>query len=566
MSDKDRPSSSSSSSASAFLLLDSGDGQQFLLSSDPDNHCDTDRPESPNSTTDILQQALQEVTSMENVKLTAASSGVNGLLSGADNDLSFLLDTNSSSSASCFIDAAAAAASSAPADAVTAPSAVSNEQLLDELASVAANTTAAASLFGEEATPHHQPEEQVVTVVRGADGSVRLAPSAAAAAPQPPPPPPQRQRRRKQTLPSFSNTSQSYSTPPPAKKPAPGLVLVTKPDGSQVLVLNNAADKPQSSNITTSRPAILARKSLPQGQYGANAPLIMMRPVMTPSVAAPASSLARAALKTPYILPKLAVAPKPAPQVVTTAKRDLGTSSNPIQLIQRGNRFHTDQSLSDSQLSQVAGIIKRSTPEIPLEQTEIVVDKGGQKMVYKVVLSEDSAEQVKKPAKKTAVTNKEKEVKVREVFPDELFPDSELAKRLTAEAKAKLVRKRGRPRLDEQPRSSAESHAKSLQDEFGFNKATAEAVENDIVPDERIANDDNDEERVPNVSWTRSGRLSKPPPAKDDFRSSTKASNKQAEPPPLVLEPQPKKKYEVPDRYRCRVCNKVYIGDRKMNR
>ena len=68
----------------------------------------------------------------------------------------------------------------------------------------------------------------------------------------------------------------------------------------------------------------------------------------------------------------------------------------------------------------------------------------------------------------------------------------------------------------------------------------------------------------PDIRTTRSGRLSRPPaPKGEEFRRPVeKASSSSATQPEQQPEPQPKRKFEIPERYRCRVCQKIYLGDK----
>ena len=115
---------------------------------------------------------------------------------------------------------------------------------------------------------------------------------------------------------------------------------------------------------------------------------------------------------------------------------------------------------------------------------------------------------------------------------------------------------------------------------FGLTYAQAEAVENDIVDDKTIVNvevkeepdddEDDPEGKILASSYTRSGRLSRPPRtiAPNVSVGTTVGSildmpNLPPPPPPpdfSKLETRARRKFTVPDKYRCRVCHKIYLG------
>ena len=169
--------------------------------------------------------------------------------------------------------------------------------------------------------------------------------------------------------------------------------------------------------------------------------------------------------------------------------------------------------------------------------------------------------------------------------------------------------------------SAAHQKVKRLKSEFGFTVAQAQAFEKDIVDDDEeeedletkliqveveldsatIMEEPEEEEENQNTSnqnqgkTTRSGRISRPPRAlaasNVNKNNSSKTSTMPATtasttatpsvgtildpnlppppaPPPLHHDEPPasKRKFNVPARFRCRVCNKIYLGDRKMQK
>ncbi len=772
-----------SSSSSTLFIVDGANGEQLLFA-DADDAGATGGAGHHHA--DILQQALQEVgppadevllqeqathssrTSSSTQVTASSSSSASALLGAADTsgDLSFLLDSTSSHSDLL-----------RSADAVTAPSAVSNEALLEELAAVAAvdvNTAAAASsssssaavaaagfslvsddgtlvslesVFEDSESVHSQSEEdargekskntvahqhqdvveveqvpppalapqeeqeQVVTLLRAADGTLRLNAEQAktlgikqkqqkripdqqqrltlnVSRARPAAPAQQQHQSRPSVVVSPSILQQKSPAPisVPTVSPShaqPGMVLVpvNRPDGSKVFVLKSGGGgtviQQQQQHVA---PTVLAQRiqarqsatvlgrrvvaTLPQTalqqqqqQQQLAAPLVMMRPVMTPAVATKSSASALARHQ-PMILPKLSVAPKigrtavplilpktvapaPAPlaasastattaaaaaaappkrfSVVTTGAKSasgtLGTDLNPIQLVQKGpGSFHTTQQLSSVQLSQVANILKRARgQELPRsaggdQGTRIVVERpDGSKMVYKLLFPEDEEEEASRAKDKQ---EEEVEVELKSLLPHEIFPDSSFAQKALLERASKtsadaaanpVVRKRGRPRRSILQLERPEVHAKKLRKEFGLTMQELQVLDKDVVADRDVemeerqrqqrsreeeeeegvdkAEEEEEEEEADKapppamrMARTRSGRVSRPPAPRDEEdalrnrleqqRKAAAAAAEAAEP----VEPQPKRKFHIQERYRCRVCHKIYLGDRKMNR
>ncbi len=780
-----------SSSSSTLFIVDGANGEQLLFADADDADGAGADGGAGHHHTDILQQALREVgppadevllqeqathssrapSSSTQVTASSSSSSASALLGAADTsgDLSFLLDSASSHSDLL-----------RSADAVTAPSAVSNEALLEELAAVAAvdvNTAAAASssssssaavaaagfslvsddgtlvslesVFEDSESVHSQSEEdargekskntlaqqhqddvveveqvpppalapqeeqeQVVTLLRAADGTLRLSAEQAktlgikqkqqkripdqqqrltlnVSRARPAAPAQQQHQSRPSVVVSPSILQQKSPAPisVPTVSPShaqPGMVLVpvNRPDGSKVFVLKSGGGgtviQQQQHGISPApvAPTVLAQRTQArqsatvlgrrvvatfpptalqqqQQQQQLAAPLVMMRPVMTPAVATKSSASALARHQ-PMILPKLSVAPKmgrtavplilpktvapapaPAPlaaastattaaaaaaappkrfSVVTTGAKSasgtLGTDLNPIQLVQKGpGSFHTTQQLSSVQLSQVANILKRARgQELPRsaggdQGTRIVVERpDGSKMVYKLLFPEDEEEEASRAKDKQ---EEEVEVELKSLLPHEIFPDSSFAQKALLERASKtsadtaanpVVRKRGRPRRSILQLERPEVHAKKLRKEFGLTMQELQVLDKDVVSDrdvemeerkrqqrsrEEEEGDDKAEEEEeeeadktppPAMARTRSGRVSRPPAPRDEEdalrnrleqqRKAAAAAAEAAEP----VEPQPKRKFHIQERYRCRVCHKIYLGDRKMNR
>ena len=141
-------------------------------------------------------------------------------------------------------------------------------------------------------------------------------------------------------------------------------------------------------------------------------------------------------------------------------------------------------------------------------------------------------------------------------------------------------RKRGRPTEFEKffmPKPK-KKHSKQLKQQFGLTIAQAAALESDIVDDKQIVEVEvKDEDDVLSTSRTRSGRLSRPPRTIVPNPNTSVGSildfpNLPPPPPPpdpldlKQIEPKARRKFTVPLKFRCRVCQKIYLGDRKMAR
>lgn len=150
--------------------------------------------------------------------------------------------------------------------------------------------------------------------------------------------------------------------------------------------------------------------------------------------------------------------------------------------------------------------------------------------------------------------------RAKRYYPHEILPKALIKKRMT------VGRKRGRPTLEEASKTveKPEVHSKKLRKEFGLTMSQLQVVEKDIVPDREIKNDERKQVatlehddieimKPPAPSLTKSGRLSKPA----GYHASPAAAVKLTPTKPRPEENRPKRKLQVSDRYRCRVCNKV---------
>ena len=233
------------------------------------------------------------------------------------------------------------------------------------------------------------------------------------------------------------------------------------------------------------------------------------------------------------------------------------------------------------------------------------------RIVYKVIYPEDLAEldsppdspngiKVKDTAKRIDSSDEDSHGESSHTDNGEAFHDASVA---IVQSRPRRLggglngRKRGRPRRGEYVLEKPQVYAKKLKKEFGLNRAQIQFIERDVVDDRRErleggGGPDNledldveansptshEERLLSNAAGTRtrSGRVTKPPPPKDEVSyhqssakggaesGSTKQSGEAA--PVAEAEQKPRRKFIVPNKYRCRVCNKIYLGDNKMRK
>lgn len=209
----------------------------------------------------------------------------------------------------------------------------------------------------------------------------------------------------------------------------------------------------------------------------------------------------------------------------TDTSKPLGSSENPIQIVQQGHTFHSMQRLTQSQLKQIAHVLQQRSQETAMPNERIV---------YRVV------------------------------FPEELD--------LRIRSPGNLVKarggKRGRPKKNAVKLSPLPSKPPTALDE-----------EHEELKDER--------KKV--IARTRSGRLSRPPrhivrdykhlhhldfmqPDLDDSDGGYSDYNTNSD--RLEEEESPKElltglevpKRKISDHFRCPTCNKIYLGRTRMAR
>ncbi|XP_015601627.1 uncharacterized protein LOC107270815 [Cephus cinctus] len=226
---------------------------------------------------------------------------------------------------------------------------------------------------------------------------------------------------------------------------------------------------------------------------------------------------------------KAKIVPTQKPTAVTTEKNDttkpLGSSENPIQIVQQGHMFHSMQRLTQSQLKQITHVLQQRSQEVTMPNERIV---------YRVV------------------------------FPEEL----DLRTRTPGTLLKGRGGKRGRPKKNAVRPPTLPSKSTTLPED-----------DQEEIKDER--------KKV--VARTRSGRLSRPPrhmvrdykhlhhldfmqPDLDDSDGGYSDYNTNSD--KLEDEESPKElltglevpKRKISDHFRCPTCNKIYLGRTRMAR
>ncbi|KAF7403135.1 hypothetical protein HZH66_005402 [Vespula vulgaris] len=205
--------------------------------------------------------------------------------------------------------------------------------------------------------------------------------------------------------------------------------------------------------------------------------------------------------------------------------KPLGSSENPIQIVQQGHHFHSIQRLSPTQLKQIAHVLQQRSQETSI---------SNERIVYRVVFPEELDLRLKNPG--TLIKNR--------------------------------GGKRGRPKKN------------TIRPSLIPSKTT-------VVPEEEQVELKDDRKKV--IARTRSGRLSRPPrhmvrdykhlhhsdflqPDLDDSDGGYSDYNtnndkiEDEESPKELLTGLEVPKRKISDHFRCPTCSKIYLGRTRMAR
>ena len=434
---------------------------------------------------------------------------------------------------------------------------------------------------------------------------------------------------KEQVLTLYQNRDGTYQlTPDNVLEPAPPVVVQSKPKkivqsqtNDMILVPTTSNDgivsyqlrpAPVQQHIlkpvrVSQRPTIIGRKATTSSNAGNKQMNLtsIIRPVMSPGITKTVKLNMR---QHQVVLPKTSThASLLASGIVHRPLQSMGkklptlrpkailpkVAHQPIQLIQDANGLRPLTPITSKMMSKVKEVIKATQPS-PRQQKNnhdrVMIDpKTNLKVVYKVIYPEDVANDPAPtppdspnklvPSKVETIGEGEDSTVVETYRPEDLLKvpmSTAMRKRLLAN------RKVGRPRNTSRTRylEDTEVAAKKIRKEFGLTSHQMQLVQKDLVDDKRavmaeqlvdvtsLDDDDNPEVLVkPEGSRTRSGRITKPPPPKDgNLNMNKKPAEPIKEPMDVQIEDRPKKRFVPPDRFRCKVCNKVYLGDRKMGK
>ncbi|XP_071441406.1 uncharacterized protein [Hetaerina americana] len=241
------------------------------------------------------------------------------------------------------------------------------------------------------------------------------------------------------------------------------------------------------------------------------------------------------------------------------SEKPLGSSDNPIQLVQQGQTFHSMQPLSREQLKQIATVLQQRHFDTTKNSKNVLYDaETNTRIIYRVVYPEDcDLRDPRSPSDSSSVQ---------------------------ASSSSTLVSVRGRSRRGRPPKSAMKpGPVKRVEPE-------------DLVPD-MDANKGDKDERKKQLPRTRSGRLSRPPrhmvkdykrlhhldfaePDLDDsdggysdyqiseaeMEDEVRSTNEDLERNEALLTGLSTSKRKISSHFRCPTCQKVYLGHRRMAR
>ncbi|XP_063237903.1 uncharacterized protein LOC134539647 [Bacillus rossius redtenbacheri] len=236
------------------------------------------------------------------------------------------------------------------------------------------------------------------------------------------------------------------------------------------------------------------------------------------------------------------------PPAKANSNKPLGSSENPIQLVQHGQTFHSMQSLSDSQLRQIATVLQQQNLDATSRSKNVLYDAETKtRIIYRVVYPEDL--DIGDPGS-----------------PSDIRPS------------------RGRGRRGRPPKSGWRAPGRGYD--------SSRSIDLDLDED-RLLDDSSKGERKKQLPRTRSGRLSRPPRhmVKDykrlhhldfadadlddsdggysDYQMSEHEEVDEKEKLPEVKELLPGlvvRKRKISSHFRCPTCQKIYLGHSRMAR
>jgi hypothetical protein len=119
-------------------------------------------------------------------------------------------------------------------------------------------------------------------------------------------------------------------------------------------------------------------------------------------------------------------APSPQKQAKLESK-PLGSSENPIQLVQHGHTYHSVQPLNQDQLKQISTVLQQKQIETSRNTKNVLFDEStNTKIIYRVVYPEN--QEAKKTVEKPPPRKRGRPSKIKKPSDDEDYIESDITK------------------------------------------------------------------------------------------------------------------------------------------
>lgn len=107
--------------------------------------------------------------------------------------------------------------------------------------------------------------------------------------------------------------------------------------------------------------------------------------------------------------------------------KPLGSSENPIQLVQHGQTYHSVQALNQDQLKQISTVLQQKQIETSRNTKNVLFDEStNTKIIYRVVYPEN--QEAKKTAEKPPPRKRGRPSKIKKPSDDEDYIESDITK------------------------------------------------------------------------------------------------------------------------------------------
>jgi hypothetical protein len=111
-------------------------------------------------------------------------------------------------------------------------------------------------------------------------------------------------------------------------------------------------------------------------------------------------------------------------------EKPLGSSENPIQLVQHGQTYHSVQHLNQEQLKQISTVLQQKQIETTRNTKNILFDEStNTKIIYRVVCSNTpETPEIKKTEPKPPPKKRGRPSKIKKASDDEDYHESDISK------------------------------------------------------------------------------------------------------------------------------------------